>query len=70
MLIFTTCNFSFKSLAVGPAEMEGFSRITTVVPGTDDTINKLVNQFRKLVDIHEVIVIYSAEKIPRKIIVL
>lgn len=55
---------------MGPAEMEGFSRITTVVPGTDDTINKLVNQFRKLVDIHEVIVIYSADKIPRKNIVL
>lgn len=49
--------------------MKGFSRITTVVPGTDDTINKLVNHFRKLVDIHEVIVIYllSLEKISGKI---
>jgi acetolactate synthase-1/3 small subunit len=52
--LFARRGFNIESLAVGPAEQEGVSRITMVVPGDDRIIEQLTKQLYKLVNVLKV----------------
>ncbi len=49
--LFARRGFNIESLAVGPAERPGVSRITMVVPGDDQIIEQLTKQLYKLINV-------------------
>jgi acetolactate synthase-1/3 small subunit len=52
--LFARRGFNIESLAVGPAEQTGISRITMVVPGDDGVIEQLTKQLYKLINVLKV----------------
>ncbi|MGB7413259.1 MAG: acetolactate synthase small subunit [Thermosynechococcaceae cyanobacterium] len=52
--LFARRGFNIESLAVGPAEQGGVSRITMVVPGDDRSIEQLTKQLYKLINVLKV----------------
>jgi len=52
--LFARRGFNIESLAVGPAEQLGVSRITMVVPGDDQVIEQLTKQLYKLINVLKV----------------
>ncbi|MGB8699982.1 MAG: acetolactate synthase small subunit [Thermosynechococcaceae cyanobacterium] len=52
--LFARRGFNIESLAVGPAEQMGISRITMVVPGDDHVIEQLTKQLYKLINVLKV----------------
>jgi acetolactate synthase I/III small subunit len=52
--LFARRGFNIESLAVGPAEQVGISRITMVVPGDEQIIEQLIKQLYKLISVLKV----------------
>ena len=68
--LFARRGFNIESLAVGPAEQIGISRITMVVPGEERTIEQLTKQLYKLVNILQVHDITNVPCVERELILL
>jgi len=49
--VFSSRGFNIDSIAVGPTETDGISRITIVLPGSDQLVLQAVKQLNKLVQI-------------------
>ncbi|BAZ46876.1 acetolactate synthase small subunit [Chondrocystis sp. NIES-4102] len=52
--LFARRGFNIESLAVGPAEQLGISRITMVVPGDEQIVEQLIKQLYKLISVLKV----------------
>lgn len=69
-MVFARRGYNVQSLAVGPAESPGVSRIVMVVPGTQQGIATLLKHVRKMVDVKEVTDISSAPYVARELMLV
>jgi len=68
--LFARRGFNIESLAVGPAEQVGVSRITMVVPGDDQIIEQLTKQLYKLINVLKVQDITEIPCVERELMLL
>jgi acetolactate synthase I/III small subunit len=68
--LFARRGFNIESLAVGPAEQEGRSRVTMVVNGDEHSIEQLTKQLYKLVNILKVLDITDVPSVERELMLL
>jgi len=68
--LFARRGFNIESLAVGPAEQEGISRITMVVPGDDRVIEQISKQLYKLINVLKVQNVTETPCVERELMLL
>ncbi len=68
--LFARRGFNIESLAVGPAEQMGVSRITMVVPGDDQIIEQLTKQLYKLINVLKVQDITETPSVERELMLV
>nr|UAD84138.1 acetohydroxyacid synthetase small subunit [Gracilaria changii] len=68
--LFARRGFNIESLAVGPAEKEGVSRITMIVNGDNRTIEQLTKQLYKLINILKVQNITNIPSVERELVLI
>lgn len=66
--LFARRGFNIESLAVGQAELPGISRITMVVAGDNRTIEQLIKQLYKLINILKVQNVTQIPSVERELI--
>ena len=68
--LFARRGFNIESLAVGPTEEIGVSRIVMVVPGDNRTIDQLIKQLYKLVNVLKVQDVTNIPSVERELLLI
>ncbi len=68
--LFARRGFNIDSLAVGPAEAEGISRLTMVVQGDNQTLQQMSKQLNKLVNVLSVLDLTTLPAVERELMLL
>lgn len=68
--VFSSRGYNIESIAVGPTEKEGISKIIIVLPGNNDTIEQISKQLDKLVQIIEVRDVSTSPCVERELMLI
>ncbi len=68
--VFSSRSFNIDSIAVGPSEINGVSKIIIVLPGDQQTIEQITKQLKKLIQVIEVKDITSQPCVERELMLL
>ena len=68
--LFARRGFNIDSLAVGPAETKGISRLTMVVEGDNETLQQMTKQLNKLFNVLGVVDFTNLAAVERELMLL
>jgi acetolactate synthase-1/3 small subunit len=68
--VFSSRGFNIESIAVGPTENPGISKIIIVLPGDSQTIEQITKQLNKLIQVIEVKNITNIPTVERELMLL
>lgn len=63
-------SFNIESLSVAQSEQEGFSRLTLVIAGGEDTVEQIQKQLQKLIDVIKVVDHSDAPYVDRELMLI
>ncbi|NHV97547.1 MAG: acetolactate synthase small subunit [Thaumarchaeota archaeon] len=65
--MFRRRGFNIESITVGPIEQPGLSKMTIVVNGNEDTVEQLVKQLAKLIDVIKIVRLEPKSSVVREL---
>jgi acetolactate synthase-1/3 small subunit len=68
--LFRRRNFNIESISVGPTERKEFSRMTITLNGDDATVEQLVKQLSKIIDVVKISLLNPKNTILRELVLI